>query len=513
MSNGQKGQPADPLGKARSPRRVEMLAPLARTVAVLAFLAAVALFLGYGWDGWVNLPAANKARAAAVFLVLALLFPLCQFLLFGWHVRREEVLALFPPKAILLYYETYFPAELKRYAAEKAVRLKDANGDAARYREEEAAIKADFRAHFDRRYGRVHYALPIALLVLVGATLALLCARFLLENPPSDGMMKEHGAEVTVIICLAGAYCWVLYDFLSRERSLDFSTTHVYWASFRLIVSVPLAYAIPSLWGSEARVAVAFLLGVFPTGRLMTLLRRRAGQSPLGQTLGGTDPADDRLSRLETLPSVDTSTADRFREEGITTIAQLANADPVALTIRSGFPVSFVFDCLSEAIAWYYLQKEGLDVARTCSIPGALEVYGLIDELDYAADPANPLNGRYLEDKRLADEVINRIEAQLKCGRAVLERNLRCIWDDSRVEFLARLMDAIHEQPVEQTPPSNDSPRLGSATAPATPPGTAATTLSTDSPGLSSATPPATLPAPAPPSDGGNSPPSGGNRD
>jgi hypothetical protein len=418
---------------------------LGKTIVVVVFLATAGFLLSYGWDGWANLPTPERARLAAGFLVIVLFTPLCQFLLYGWQMRREEVLALFPPEAILLYYETYFPAELKQYAADKATSLAAAEGDEARYRQEEAAVKADFDSHFDRRYGRAHYVIPIALLVLVSATLALLCARFLLEHPPTDTAMKDYAADFTVIVCLAGAYCWVLYDFFFRERSLDFSTTHVYWASFRMVISVPLAYAIPSLWGSEARIAVAFLLGTFPTGRLMTLLRRRASQSPIGQNLGAAEPADDRLSRLETLPSVDTATADRFREEGITTITQLGNADPVALTIRSGFPLSFVFDCISEAIAWYYLQREGLEVARGCSIPGALEVYGLIDELDYLPNAADPMNGRYLEDKRLADEVINLIEARLKCGRAILERNLRCIWDDSRVEFLAELMDAIHK--------------------------------------------------------------------
>jgi hypothetical protein len=448
-----KGRAVTSPANGRSTKVATVLTALARTVVILAFLAAVAFLLMYGWDEWENLSDTHKAHAATGFLVLVLLTPLCQFLLYGWHVRREEVLALFPPKAILLYYETYFPAEMKKYAAEKAARLESAWGDPDRYGAEQAAVKADFKAHFDRRYGRSHYLIPIALLVLVSATLAMLSARFLLQHRPADATMKEYAADFTVIVCLAGAYCWVLYDFFFRERSLDFSTTHVYWASFRLVISVPLAYAIPSLWGTEARVAVAFLLGVFPTGSLMNLLRRRATQSPIGQNLGTAESADDRLSKLETLPSVERTTADRFREEGVTSITQLGNADPVALTIRSGFPLTFVFDCISEAIAWYYLQKEGLEVAQSCSIPGALEVCGLIDELDYVSDPKDPMDGRYLEDKRLADEVINAIEAKLKCGRPVLERNLRSIWDDSRVEFLSNLMDSIRE-PVSGQPPA-----------------------------------------------------------
>ena len=122
----------------------------------------------------------------------------------------------------------------------------------------------------------------------------------------------------------------------------------------------------------------------------------------------------------------------------------------MALTIRSGFPLGFVFDCISESLAWYYLQKEGMEVTRSHSIPGGLEGYGLIEELDYVSNEKDPMNDRYLADKKLADAVINLISGKLKCGRAVLERNLRSIWDDSRVEFLANTMDAIHAAPPEE---------------------------------------------------------------
>jgi hypothetical protein len=351
-----------------------------------------------------------------------------------------EVLALFPPEAILLYYRTYFPTEKMKYVdaiAKKIETAAPAERDAL-----DTAIITEFQIHFDRRYGRRHFFIPIGLLVLISATLTFLCARFLLDHPPSDNEFKADPTNFTVIMCLAAAYCWVLYDFFSRERSLDFSTTHINWATFRLIISVPLAYAIPTLW-SEARIATAFLLGAFPTGLLMTLLRRRAFQSPIAQNLGVGQTTDDRLAALETLPTVNSAVADRFREEGLTTITQLASADPVALAIRTGYDLRVVFDCISEALAWYYLQTEGMQVARTFSIPGALEVYGLIEELDYVPNPDDPLNGRHVADKNLANLVLDSLAPKMKQERPVLERVLRCIWDDSRVKFLADLMDAL----------------------------------------------------------------------
>jgi hypothetical protein len=286
-----------------------------------------------------------------------------------------------------------------------------------------------------------------------------LCNQFLFEHPPSDAAIKADPASFTTIMCLAGAYCWVLYDFFSRERSLDLSTTHVNWATFRFIVSVPLAYAVPSLWGTEARIGVAFLFGVFPTGRLMALLRRQAGQTSLAKAIGGEEP-DDQSKKLENLPSIDTVTADRFREEGITTISQLANADPVGLTIRCGFPLNFVFDCISEALAWYYLRKEGLEAARSRSIPGALQVWGLIEELDYKPDPLNPQNQRFLDDKNLASQVIDLIETNLKSGRAALERVFRSIRCDSRVQFLSDMYDVIGVQSAGDLPACHSGPSV-----------------------------------------------------
>src|SRR5262249_44381851 len=161
------------------------------------------------------------------------------------------------------------------------------------------------------------------------------------------------------------------------ERSLDLSTTHVHSASFRLAMSVPIAFIVPSLWDQTSQLVAAFLLGVFPTSQLMAFLRRTASEQ-----LKITSPEGKDI-RLENLRSVDTTTADRFREEGIMTIAQLANADPIALTIRSGYPFSFVLDCICEAVVWNYVGKTMVAVAQIYALPGALEICSLITELDY----------------------------------------------------------------------------------------------------------------------------------
>jgi hypothetical protein len=53
-------------------------------------------------------------------------------------------------------------------------------------------------------------------------------------------------------------------------------------------------------------------------------------------------------------------------------------------------------DQASGSIASYYLQNEGLDVARAYLIPGALDVYGIMEECDYDVDdPENKKDSMY----------------------------------------------------------------------------------------------------------------------
>jgi hypothetical protein len=117
----------------------------------------------------------------------------------------------------------------------------------------------------------------------------------------------------------------------------------------------------------------------------------------------------------------------------------LANSDPIAVTIRSGFNLSFILDCISEALAWCYLGKNGIAVTQLYALPGALEIAGLVDELDYQDDAGQD----HLRDKQLADETLVAVAEKLKMKKEDVERIFRTIWDDSRVDFLSKLMEAI----------------------------------------------------------------------
>jgi len=97
---------------------------------------------------------------------------------------------------------------------------------------------------------------------------------------------------------------------------------------------------------TDVALPIAFLLGAFPTRSISTIARRLARR----QLNLGADTEEKAESELEALQGVDTRIAERFADEGITTIVPLAYSDPVELTTRcASFSFSFVVDCASQA--------------------------------------------------------------------------------------------------------------------------------------------------------------------
>ena len=98
------------------------------------------------------------------------------------------------------------------------------------------------------------------------------------------------------------------------------------------------------------------------------------------------------------MQSIGKSNAERFKDEGVTTISGLAYADPIDLTIRTNFDFNYVVDCVSQALMWIYFGKKK-DYAKLfpLSLRGAQEVAAVMDWLDadlqsgVSDDDAQPL--------------------------------------------------------------------------------------------------------------------------
>jgi hypothetical protein len=188
------------------------------------------------------------------------------------------------------------------------------------------------------------------------------------------------------------------------------------------VLAVPLAYAVGAMFAAQLAIPIAFLLGAFPTRSISTMARRLARR-----TLNlGADTDEKAESELEKLQGIDTRVAERFADEGITTIVQLAYGDPVELTMRcASFSFSFVVDCVSQALAWEYLTDD-LPKLRAYSLRGAQEIANLVRELD----------GTDLAAQKQAGDTLTAAAKSLGIDAVAFERTLREIKEDPYTEFI-----------------------------------------------------------------------------
>jgi hypothetical protein len=200
---------------------------------------------------------------AVVVLMALLVVPAIVYLFTGWSVKRSEIVGAMSDRAADLYFRQFYPA----------------------LKPEKDVLRA-FALHYVRRYGRRHYVLPLALLGVVALFLLTMTTRTLrhwLLGVPSTGDLPALAIGAT-----AGAYMWVVGDVLMRCRKRDLAPIDLYWAALRFIVAIPLGFAFAGVLKEEAAVGMAFLLGAFPTGTLLTIARRIADRK-LGLSEGGPD--------------------------------------------------------------------------------------------------------------------------------------------------------------------------------------------------------------------------------
>ena len=331
-------------------------------------------------------------------LLSLLMMPSIRFLRVGWHRKKEDIISGLSDESIRLYFKHFYPNE----------KLDENN------------VRETFESNFDHRFGRQHFALPMILLILIaGVQLFLLggtVAVWLKIIPKTGGVLPP-----IVAAAMSGAYMWVLTDMISRNQRLDLAPVSLSWGAFRFVTAVPFAYAFAHLFAESLAIPIAFLIGVFPVRMLRSLAFRIAVRN-----LNVGEFGEQGVNELERLQCVNTTNAETFSNEGVNTILQLAYADPVDLTIRTGFSFSYVIDCASQALAWIYFQDK-LEKMRIYSLRGAQEIFTLIDELD---------NAETKDVKKNAKIALNKIAAQIEMDVDALERTFREIAEDPYTCFL-----------------------------------------------------------------------------
>ncbi len=361
--------------------------------------------------------------------VLLVLYPIGRFLLRPWSFRREKLLGALAGDAIVHYYIQFRAGAqvLRKFPPTESA--EPVNGCIFPTAVSDAYL-ASFRNDFSRWYGRRYYIAPVLMLTLL-STASGWWADEMIRTWASNGTGPGTDLRALVASALAGAFVWVISDALDRLRTRDFVSVDVWYLVFRILLAVPFAWALSLLapnadakiFGVPASIPLAFFLGSFPTQTLFTIARRIGSQ----QLHLGDDQETGNLE-LEKLQSIGKSNAERFKDEGITTITTLAYADPIDLTIRTNFDFSYVVDCVSQALTWIYFGDAGAQLFGY-SLRGAQEIVSVVLTADNDEDP------RQARAQQTIIEAAQKLNIPPEAFRSSLDQ----IADDPYTKFLVNV--------------------------------------------------------------------------
>lgn len=405
--------------------------------------------------------------------VVLIVLPLVAYLVTHWPSRRDDLLQLLSDAGIKRYYALFHP----RY--DESARPLTAPASATWYRRLAARaiqlarpprlpdIRQDFMRHYHRRYGRRYYLFPIALLFILAVITAVPAVSTLVswsQNKP--GLLSR-----TMMAAFAGAFMWVLVNEFDRFRNQDLTPYDIYGYVVRILIAVPFGWAVDVMTGHTPSIGVpvAFFLGAFPTRTLLKMSRRLTAEK-----LKLTGDQQEVAMELEKLQSISRSAAERFADEGIGSILELAYADPIDLSMRTNFSFYYVRGCVSQALLWIYFPEQHL---QHLALRGATEVGNLVrDHEEYhraqcgmhvkprCVDddsyylPAGTLDDqppdaskKYDDDlqKRRHDEtqdVIDDVAKELKISPGALMATLRQVAYDPYTRFLRKMWKDMGER-------------------------------------------------------------------
>jgi hypothetical protein len=316
----------------------------------------------------------SSLLASGGYTILAV-YPVQAYMRRGWAIKKAEIFGSFSPKAKLLYLET-FQSE------------KFAKGPESEAKSQAEAVKK-FEDLYQIRYGRYRYWAPLLLFVI-----AIFVSMFLLSEAACGWIiLSSHSGAIsmdrlqqgTPLILIpqvsaagiGGAYLWIVSDMISRARRLDLQPADILNSALRIAMSAALAVAISQLVTAALALPIAFAIGAFPLDTVRAMLRRIASDK-LKLGVGIEEKSTDQVLNLD---GVDHPTADRLLDADVSTIAQLAYADPVQLCMRTGLSFDFIIDVGSQALAWMYL-GDRLDDLRAAGLRGAMEINFFLEQLN-----------------------------------------------------------------------------------------------------------------------------------
>jgi len=344
-------------------------------------------------------------------LLLALtILPPLSFVLVGWRIRKNSILHGFDSTSARLYLELFHPS------ADHSI--DDPNQELLRL----------YGAHFGRR----KFIFPLLLLFALTATLLYGCLISIFDWVAASDL-KTGFLPIEVVLAVMGGYAWTTSDQIERFGRDNLRPGDLFWGSFRLAIAVPMAYSLSRVLNESLALALALLIGKFPNANIVTLARRLV-LSKVPEKLARVSSETDESSLL-TVPEINTSIAERLHAEGMVTVAQLAYADPVRLTIRTGLGHTFVTTGTCQALAKMYF-KEKFDVAVDFGLLGACECRNLWHKFNSDDDV----------ERNAANSLLTELSVAAERSENALRNVLGEIARDPFVEFYYRSWNEAKRQ-------------------------------------------------------------------
>jgi hypothetical protein len=290
-------------------------------------------------------------------------------------------------------------------------------------------VMREFEGFYDHWYGRALYAGPGILLLVAGALAVSSVVLSVLQGQGYIAYQPFYAVPPMAIAALSGAYLWATNDLIARARRLDLAPSDVLWAALRIVIAVPLGYALGKVVNDANDGAfIAFALGAFPLTEILAILQK------VGYKALKLEPTKEEVQKsVLALQGVDRDIVERLANEDISTITQFAYCDPVRLTMKSNLGFNFISDCMSQALAWMYFEDK-LALLRRFGIRGAVEVKCLVDDLDSDKD-----DSKSVQAKAVAAATVKSIAALLNQDEAAVQFVLRQISEDPYTVFLAQV--------------------------------------------------------------------------
>ncbi len=284
-----------------------------------------------------------------VLLTALLLYPLVDFLRYGWKRKREEILASMTTAAKKMYFVVWLENSKPPDDPDKA-----------------------FEEYYEKRYGWHRFRWPIAFVLPVALLENWILARTVIDLAAATDVNSFHVAGAAI----AGAFTFVLWDFIYRVQRRALGTADVLRGALRLAMALPLGFVFASLVKPDVAVLLAYGIGVFPLEAIKTILRRLVSDRL-------NLPKDDGTSAdpITKLSGVDNDISDRIGDADIATIPQLAWTDPIQLIMRTNLSFDFVVDIVSQALAWVCFDGD-LARLRPFGLRGAYEIRKLNQDLN-----------------------------------------------------------------------------------------------------------------------------------